>query len=381
MGGCGSKSPNAEFGAGLGASIGVAAGGVGVLAGAGVGALIGDLATGGCDISKKGVITQLQNITSTSLATSVSGDSSEVATDQQIEIRCNPSLPNGVTVYEDNESCRTCIETVTDGWLRQHEVEKTLIDNDPKSAEVRTPIDVEYSTLASRILTCGLTTCKACALNNVTQTSMISSDSLESDITKIRTTFNDNLSSILSQTFTENTDALSAALSVFKDNPDLDSLTDTIRSKIDQQVTDNFISEVRTQLSSEQTIQVVSTGTTQVSFIDQNAIINVIQQKLNSDQIIEKAFTQASLTAFQKALEDDSTIGELGQFISKTFDSTSSAIGGLAGRIFLSAIAILAVVLVIAIVVLVRSRKRSKILDGRNSDEENSDPETLGDNS
>lgn len=350
MGGCSSTATRVGVDAGAGAAAGaLVGGGAGAVVGAAGGALVGAFTGGGCDTSRAGIISATQDIISRAITTSVTGNSSQTVSSQSLTVKCNPTLTGGLKVYEDNASCTSCLSGVIDGWKQQHRLEKDLITQDGASAKVRTPIDQEYASIAERISNCGLSSCKACALNNVTQTSAISTSSIVKDGKQLKQSFSTNLRSNLKQTFNQNRDILTAAVSTFQNNDDLDSLTDTISNNIENQVTENFLTQVSSTVSNHQTIQVVSTGSTDVSFLDQNAVFDIVLQQVNAAQIVTKAFSKSTLDQFASVVNDDSTLNELGEFVSKSFKSTSTAIDNIAGRIFIGAIIGLGAVLLVVL--------------------------------
>lgn len=350
MGGCQSRGAQIGEDAAAGAAVGAVAGGLpGAAVGAGIGTGVALFTHHSCDTSKKGIINATQRIIAKSLMLSITNQSSQTVQNQQIDIKCNPELPPGATVYEDNQTCRDCMEAVFRGWTLQHNREHNQIVSEKGKATVKTPIDAEYRSIRDRLKACGTETCKACSLDHVTQTSFIAVDQVVSDVAKIQTEFKNNLTEQLTQTFTQNKDILSAALKVFQHNSDLKSLVQTIQTNIETQITNRFVTDVVSVVQSSQVINVVSTGTTEVNFVTQDSMLVSIQKKVADDQVVTKAFSSTVLDQLTKFANEQSTLGELGQFIDKSFTSTADVIGSSAGHILIGAIIALGTVLLVVV--------------------------------
>lgn len=343
MGGCNSTLNDIELGgAFVGAGIATAATGGAAAAGAiaGAGAAGAYFATKkGCSKSKQAIINVTNSIVASAIIMSVENcGSNEVAT-QEIHLTCNPDVPTG-EVYEQNVSCNTCNEAVFEGMLAQHALERKMWAQGAE-VKVRLPINQEYALMMGRIGTCGVNTCKACSLANVTQSSILNGSSTCYDQLRSKTNFSANMTSLVQEQLLNNQDVLSGVAQALGAQG-VNKLTETIVNQINSTVTDRFLDEVVLEMKAKQDITIDGSSTT-VTNISQYSAFNIALKQVTENDIATKSISDAVFSTVAEVANQQNTLNDIGEVVFEATVDFTKAIDNTVGQIMISVLVVLGV--------------------------------------
>lgn len=349
MGGCNSTLNDIELaGAVIGAGVATAASGGAAAAGAvaAVGSAGAYFATkSGCSRDRKAIINASNQIVATAILQSLNYCTQVADTWQSINITCNPVMPAG-EVYEGNKACGTCVEDVFLGMLNQHQLERKQWDREtPTDIGVRLDINSEYTLLMGRVGTCGLVSCKACTLANVSQNNILTVDSSCYSTLTNTTFFQANLSSLVQQQLLNNQDVLAGVAKAFGNN-DVSTLTEDITNRISSQVNENFLQEFVNQLKSTQIININSTGSFSGNGIAQINIFQLATQYVQDQSVITNSLPSEMFTMIEQVANEQNTLNDVGTL---TFEATvgfTAALSNVVGQVMIATLALLGVVVV-----------------------------------
>lgn len=346
---------------------GAATGGVGaaaVLGAAGSGAAVGivgstvlsnstglgvspfDIGKNNCNYKEKtAIINTFHQIISYSIFKGIQNCSNQAASRQLVSIGCYPNTTSD-TVYEENSICRSCYEENFQGMLRNHELQRALLQ---KNSTIILPIDKEYETLVYKLSLCGMRHCKACVLTNVTQSSILGSSDQPlsvdclSQLTNVNQ-FTIDFTATLNQVLTENTDVLSAVSQVIGAGNTVNEVTQDLVNKTTQVVNKSFLSQILSTIRNNQVITLrMSDGI--VTGVTQESVYNSIAKQVNENSLATQIVSDSLLSAISTVLDEQTSLSALGDMVYEpiyiTIDTISVAAkyilyGGLAVMIMLT---------------------------------------------
>jgi hypothetical protein len=301
----------------------------------------------GCSKDKSALVQATNEIIATSIILSINQCNSLEASTQNIEITCFPNLPSG-TVYEMNSACGTCNRAVFLGMLAAHEQERKVWDKGGE-VKVRLPIDEEFVLMLGRTGTCGLNSCKACSLANVTQANIITGNSECYNSMRSTVNFQANLSSLISQQLLNNQDVLSGVATAFGVKG-VDNITEKIVNQISSNVTSTFLTETIEKMSNTQIIQLNASGKTSFNNISQYSAFNIALEAVTTEQIVSRSINEAVFDLVAQIAEEQNTLGELGNVIFEASIDFTKAIDNSVGKVMIAVLIALGLVVLFIIV-------------------------------
>jgi len=296
----------------------------------------------GCDKSKTALINATQEIVATAIVTSLNQCNAASDSAQNITIKCNPVIPSDATydVYEGNPACGRCNTAVFTGMLKQHEMERKMWESGP--AQVRLPIDQEFILLLGRMGTCGTVTCKACALANVSQVNIISSNNSCYQTMTNTNVFKTNLNTLINQQLLSNQDVLAGVAQAFGKN-DSEKISEDITSFISTNVTSTFLNDVVTKINNQQTIEVTGASTFSNN-VSQYSVFNAALDSVIQEQIIERSISDAMFTLIEQVANQQNTLSSVGEILFTSTITFVSAVNNIVGQVMIATLVALGVV-------------------------------------
>jgi hypothetical protein len=326
-----------------------------LLATAAVGAFGGGIALtkehNGCDKSKKGLIEATNSIITSAITNSFVSCMSEVKSLQYASVTCHPNLDTLAvrtddpkrrpTVFEENQECTNCIESAFRGLHHWHELEERRWLNTSNEVAVITSFDKELATMTNALEVCGMQSCKACNMVNVTQSNTI--DATQGCTAKIdlETKFKNNLTGIITQELTNNQDVLSAAAKVLGTDG-LGTLTQELTNRISTHVTKLEIDAAILNIQSTQRFT-YSGQAGSVGGISQVNAFNVVQQYVTDSKFSTKAVSDVDFQSMADILNKQNTMDSLGNLVFHSTVDLTEAINSAAGQFMMFTVGILAV--------------------------------------
>ena len=325
--------------------------GAGIAAGTGnegAAAVLGSAAFGlaaggqkGCNKSRDAIIQSTNEIVATAIVLSVNncGDLAEVS--QEIEITCDPRVAEG-TVYEQNSSCQACYTGVFDGMLAQHALERKVWA-DGGAVFVRTPIDEEYQLLLNRVQSCGINTCKACALSNVTQANIIQQNTNCENILRDSEQFQTNLTSLIQEQLLNNQDVLSGAAQALGAQG-VNQITEQVSNQITSNVNQEFLDNVVNRISQSQVIRINSNTSTTFNNVTQLSAFNIALEEVTTNNIVLRSINLEVFDTIAEIANEQNTLNDVGEVVFQATIDFSSAINNVVGQVMIAVLIGLGVV-------------------------------------
>jgi hypothetical protein len=298
------------------------------------------LPTKGCDKSKQAIVNATNEIVATAIVLSVNSCTAEAQVDQQISITCRPTgLEANTQVYEENSACRQCYESVFNGMMAQHVLERKVWA-DGGTVMVRTPINEEYELMISRMQLCGVNTCKACALSNVTQANIIQSNTSCQNTMSNKDTFSTNLSSLVNEQLLNNQDVLSGVASAFGAKG-VSDLTEQIVNQISTTVTQNFLTNTVNKMASSQVIILDSGTSTQFNNMTQYSSYNVALSEVTTNNIVTNAISDSVFATVAEIANQQNTLNDVGEVLFQSSVDFVTAINNVVGQVMIAVLVVL----------------------------------------
>ncbi len=345
MGSCNSTLNDIELaGAFIGAGVATVASGGAAAAGAvaAAGSAGAYFATKkNCSKSKQAIVQATNTIIATAIVQSINQCSSSDISVQAITIKC---LPTGSEVYENNSSCKNCFTEVFNGVLAQHQLERKLW-SEGKEARVRLPIDQEYVLTMGRLGSCGIISCKACPLVNVSQANILRNDQASGGETciqkmKDKNLFLSNLGTLIKQQLVNNQDVLAGVAQAFADK-DVTSLSEKITNQISSNVSENFLNSVVQEMETSQIIQLNTGSSTTFRNLSQYSCFNVALESVTESEIAQKSISDAVFSEIATVINKQNTLNDVGEVVFEATVGFTEAISNVVGKVMLAVLALL----------------------------------------
>jgi hypothetical protein len=293
-----------------------------------------------CDKSAEALITATNSIVAYAITKTITECNVNANLQQDINIKCVPVVPDG-TVYEENAACGQCLKNILLDNESQNELERSMWANSP--AEVRQPIDTMYESLLVNMESCGLTYCKACVLLNVTQQNIFEATSVCMSRNMTQTNVKTNISTILQQTFLNNQDVLSGAAQTLGAQG-VNTLSTNISNTISSVVTNEFLADLRTSISTSQVIQLTNTTSTTLNKITQSSILNVTSKFVTDRSVATNSYSNEVFDQISLIANQQNTLNEVGEVVFKSTVTFTKAIDSSIGKIMIAVLIILGLV-------------------------------------
>jgi len=301
----------------------------------------------GCSPNKDAVIQTTQEIIASAIVTSFNSCDQTAIVDQQISITCHPSFSDPNMVYEANTACGNCNSAVFKGMLQQHVLEEKLNTANPSQARVRLPINNEFVLMLSRLGICGISTCKACSLANVTQASFISASSTCYDQITDVNLFKTNLTSLISQSLLSNQDVLAGVAKAFA-NSNVTQVSEVLSSQIASYANYSFLQDIASRMQSSQIITINGSSVEENNITQTNAFTIALQSVITNN-IVENALGTEIFNLVEQVANSQNTLDDAGNLVFQSSVDFVAAINNVVGQVLISVLVVLGVVILFII--------------------------------
>ncbi len=318
----------------------------------------------GCDKSASSLIKATNQLITSAIVRSVSKCDQQTTLVQDLSVSCDPKMADDSFVYEDNAACTACLQSVRLDLEERDRLERARWQRDPANATVSQSKDAMYGSLLRNLETCGLSVCKACVLLNVTQKNVFdgSMGCIQASLTK--TAIISSVETLVRQQLLSNQDVLSAALTTLGVDT-LDKVVQDIKTKLEQNVSSEFVTTIRQAVSSSQTIRLVSDTSIKTNVFSQNSIATAVDSLVTNENVALKAIGQASFNSMAKIINEQNTLNDLGQVIFASTVTFAKAIDSTVGLVMFGVLGVLGVivigVLIFVIYRIVRRRLQTSV--------------------
>lgn len=299
----------------------------------------------GGGISQQEVVNEATDLVSSVIVNIALYCNTQAIGNQTIEIDCQPVLGDPNSVFENSTKCRKCMDDIVASQLAYYSTQRQAWTTRP--AQVNKPIDSDYQNVINQFVVCTTQACKACNVQNVSQTNIIKSTLGCNAFNNVKNSLSQKLSAAISQSLTNNQDMLSPLAEMLGSSSYSDVVTN-LTNRISALITDNVISNIQQTLVANQSMT-FNAGTI-IHGITQMSAQTVVQNYLSQNNILNDMFSDTEWKTLQTLANDQNTIDSVGNTVTKAVSYLSKCMTNIVGKVVLF-ILLLVAVLFVAIVV------------------------------
>jgi hypothetical protein len=299
-----------------------------------------------CNKTAKSMVEATNTIVAHSIVRTIMACQVAPVSEQNVSVYCNPAFKTKGEVYESNSACELCIQQVLLDNQEHNRQEKDLWKHG--KARVRQDNDTMYKLMIAKMEACGVNTCKACDLSNITQSGILSVTEICLDFLKDGVTFKSNLSNAIEDQLTNNQDVLSAAAQVFA-KKGVRQISEQVSTSIIDRMTSDFKVALGQSVQNIQTIELVSNTSHKIKQVTEKSLITSISRMLSRTDIDLALNIKEQLKEMETIINDQNTLDSIGGAIFKSSVTIASVVDSTVGKVMLSLLAVLGVTLIIII--------------------------------
>lgn len=274
---------------------------------------------------------------------------------QTITIDCQPVLSDPDSVYEGNAACRKCLADVVSSHLAYYDLQRATWAT--RAARVDKPIDSDFQDVVNAFVTCTTQRCKACDVQNVSQTSVIKSTLGCNAFNQVKNSLTQKLTTSVSQALTNNQDLLSPLAEMLGASSYSDVVYN-LTNRIAAQITDNVIANVQQTLTANQSLS-FNVGT--ANAVTQESALSAVTNYLEKTGIMNNIFSEADWTTLQTLVNDQNTIDSVGNTVSKAVGYLSKMLTNVVGKVVLFVVILVAVIFVGIVLYLITQAVKKRL--------------------
>jgi hypothetical protein len=268
----------------------------------------------------------------------------QVKANQSMVFECDPQLKlktGTLDFYEENPGCIKCLDDILVVNESDERVWKTGWSAGRTATGANETTSFEQATAAFQ--NCAKTICKACLWENNLQLSAIQFDSkCKFDISVIQN-MAQNVEANISQSLVDNQDVLSSLAQAMGAKTNI-SLVANLSSKVMSRFSVNILAEISDKINANQQMNFENT--------DAKGVRQDSSNKLVSDFISENKFVNNVLSdnqwkVYQQIKNDQNTIGDLGDSLSKTTLTLGEVLNSVVGQVLVITIILVGIIIIV----------------------------------
>jgi hypothetical protein len=277
----------------------------------------------------------------TNIALSCNG---ETMSTQTTDINCLPPVTNPPpqNVYELNSGCQKCFNDIVVSQQEYYNFQRELWAAGEQNPSVKKPIDQDYQNVIAEFIAC-TANCKACNVSNVSQKTTISSVINCTSFNTVKNNIDQQLVASITQNLTNNQDGLSPIATMLGTTSTQDVVTN-LTNRISSKITDTVIANVSQQISASQTLNIMA-GSTNINGVQQQSAYSSITTYLQKTNIFNTIFSEEQWTVLQTLLNDQNTLGDLGNVVVKGATYIEKMLTNSVGKVVLFVLIMVGVVI------------------------------------
>lgn len=304
--------------------------------------------------SQATLITQVNTIVTNIFIETAIQCSNTAATNQVQKIECLVSDPTQTP--ENSFACRNCFYNIYTEYIAYMQLQQNKWNSGGSTIAVDKPIEDDFHDLIQKGVTCGLSLCKKCVANNLSQQTAISSDLNCNALNNISNTIDQQLTEKVTSQLENHRDLLAPLASIF--GGDSSNIVANIVSRIGTSVKQSDISKIIKTIENSQTINII--GAQKTVNISQSSATNSVMNYLVTNNITNNILTQEEWDILIKNINSQNTLGSLGDALVKGVsilaDLATSLVGIIMIGIIVSMCCIVAATVIYIVVKIVQKK-------------------------
>ncbi len=310
-----------------------------------------------------GIVNQINSIVSNIMVNVAVYCSSNSVADQVININCDPGYgQNPDVIYELNPACTNCIDNIVAAQQQKYSFQSKLWANGSQKPGVNGSIDSDFQNVIASFVACGIKSCKACVIQNASQTTTISSVLNCQAFTDVQNTITQQVSDQINQQLTNNQDML-APLAEMLGASSTNDVIQNITNRIMSQITETLISNIQSQIQSQQTMTFDS-GSSTVNVVTQESAFTLVMAYLSKNQIFNNILDSSQWTNLENLINQQNTIGTLGDTVVQLVSYFTKLLSNIVGQVVFFVLILVGVV-VFAIIIYITGNLISRAVQKR----------------
>lgn len=313
----------------------------------------------GGGISQSVIDNQLNSMVANVFVSIASYCSTNDVSSQTLTINCDPG-PYTTSIYEENPACSTCLDNIVNNQTTYYALQQATWAR--QGAAVRGSIDLDFQNVIQQFVACGLASCKACVVDNVSQNTVIQSVLTCDSFSNVQNSIAQQLSSSVNQTLTNNQDIL-AQLGEMLGAKSTSEVVQNVTNRILANITETLVAQVQQTISTNQNLT-FTIGNSEINGVSQSSAYTSIMNFFEQNQVFNNVFSQAEIQQIETAVNSQDTIGEIGGAIVGVVQYLSHTLTSIVGQVVIGCFIVLGVI-VAGIVLFITTRLVQKEIKKR----------------
>jgi len=287
--------------------------------------------------------------------------------DQMISVKCNPQYQNASIVWEQNSSCQACVVNVTNNQLQYYKNVERLWNSKP--AGVSLPINQDFQNIINDFVSCGLNSCKACVLENVSQSSVITSVLNCQAFNNVQNTISQQMIAQVTQNLTNNQDML-APLAEMLGSSSTSDVIYNVTNRIMTLLTEDVVANLTQQVSNNQTLSLnLHGGETQIIGSTQNSAYNSVMKYLGDTNLLNNILESSQWDELLQLYNEQNTIDSLGNTIVASVNLLTQLLNNVVGQVVIIVLCLVVVIFLAMVIYVITNLIKNSVKKKHAKDE------------
>jgi hypothetical protein len=207
---------------------------------------------------------------------------------------------------------------------------------------VQKPIDSDFQNVITEFVNCSTLTCKACNVQNVSQTNIVKATIGCQAFTTVKNSMTQKMLEQVNQALTNNQDMLAPLAELLGASTSNDIIYN-VTNRIMALITTDVISNIQSSIDAQQMVT-LSGSSVQTIGLTQSASSTAVQSYLQTTNLMNDVLSQEQWQELQSLINDQNTIDSLGNVVTKTAELLSKLLTNVVGKVVLFVIIMVGVI-------------------------------------
>lgn len=303
-------------------------------------------------ISQASIINQVNVMISNIIVNISLYCNAQSVSNQIIQIDCQPYGPgsNATQPWELNESCQKCMKNVYDSRLKYYKNQEELWST--RAPSVLGSINQDFQTVINEFVTCGINTCKACSMQNASQTSVVTGVLNCQAFNDVQNTISQQMITQITQNLTNNQDML-APLAEMLGASSTNDIIYNLTNRVMTLLTKSVVANITETINNNQTISITVVGQAPINGLTQNSAYNACLTYLGKTNIMNGIFQQEQWDELQTLINEQNTIDSLGNAIVQSVNVISKLLNNVVGQVVIVVLCMVGVIFLAVVIYII----------------------------
>jgi hypothetical protein len=287
----------------------------------------------GSKVSREVINNQLNQMTAEILTSIQLKCASDTINRQIISVDCQNAV-NLTTAYENNSTCRSCILDILTRKQQEYAQYIVLAENGKPNLNIPN-INLDLLYVSEQMQACGKNFCKACVLEDISQSNMVDVNVNCNATNNITNQVQQSLTTSITQKLSTDYDIFGSIANVIG-GKDAQSVVNNISNRVKTVITDTLITNIYSQVKSNQDINIKTTSTATVRNVSQVSTYSSIVKYLGDNSIFNSIISNAEIKSLQKLYDTNNSISSVGNAFNSVNSIFADMLSGVTGYVLLA---------------------------------------------